>query len=680
MTTNKTKLLVSCAAAVTALASLPNLALAQSATDGIDQADTILTVGQVVVTGKHAPAITNVLTSVDVLNGSIAQRENISQTFEIFQRLPGVLTTSFGQGANNNGAISMRGFNGEGGINAVKLLVDGVPSNVNDGFAWMMDGVMPMDIDRVEVVRGTSDARYGLHNIAGNVNIFTRQGGNYIDARALVGSFNTYDGALALGHEKGAFSQNLFVGYRHNDSDRAHATSDRLSLSGKAFYDLGAYKVGAVARYYEGKGPEPGYLFANDAKTNPGLSYATSAFDQASREIGQYSLHADGDLTSTLSTTSNLYVIDYRDSRFVRFAAAFPQQERQAQQTQFGGMTTVRWKPTVQGLHGLVIEAGGDFQQQDNRYQRYRTVQRARTAQTLGQKFDLDTYGGYVQAVIEPTGWLKITPAYRVDKVSGHFTNTLTGVTYGANDYGLIGQPKISAAITPAEGVTVYANYGRTFQIGLGSSTYLIPPQTTNLSPSYNDGWEAGVKYRYGSVLEARAAVWRQTASREVQFDELDSTFHNVGKTRRDGFDLQVTVRPNDKLSAWGSFSQQKGVVVVPDPANVGERAGNKIDHVPDYLFSAGVEYQATDKLRLAVNGNGQSNYYLDTTNTTGKFGKYVVVNAEASYRIKPEIELTLQVKNIGDSRHSYVWWDGAESLHAPADGRAVYGSVRFTY
>ena len=148
----KTKLSASSSVAALVL-SLGPTALAQptsAAPATIDTADTALTIGPETVTivGTQAPWITNVLTSVDILSGTIAQRQNVSQTFELFQLLPGVLTTSFGQGNNNNGAISMRGFNGEGGINAVKMIVDGVPSNVNDGFAWMMDSVMPMDVAR----------------------------------------------------------------------------------------------------------------------------------------------------------------------------------------------------------------------------------------------------------------------------------------------------------------------------------------------------------------------------------------------------------------------------------------------------------------------------------------------------------------------------------------------------
>ena len=61
----------------------------------------------------------------------------------------------------------------------MKLLIDGVPSNGNDGNMPYLDVVFPLDIEAVEVVRGTNDPRYGLHNIAGNANVVTRTGGNY---------------------------------------------------------------------------------------------------------------------------------------------------------------------------------------------------------------------------------------------------------------------------------------------------------------------------------------------------------------------------------------------------------------------------------------------------------------------------------------------------------------------
>lgn len=62
-------------------------------------------------------------------------------------------------------------------------------------------------------------------------------------------------------------------------------------------------------------------------------------------------------------------------------------------------------------------------------------------AQTRDQDFDFNTVGAYVQAEIEPFESLKIVPAYRVDKISGDFTNKMTGHDYDISDYGLIKRP-----------------------------------------------------------------------------------------------------------------------------------------------------------------------------------------------------------------------------------------------
>ena len=77
--------------------------------------------------------------------------------------------------------------------------------------------------------------------------------------------------------------------------------------------------------------------------------------------------------------------------------------------------------------------------------------------------------GAYVQAVVQPVQALKIIPALRVDRVSGSFTDGLTQATSPVHDYGTITQPKISVAYAVRPDTSVYANWGRTFQILTGS-------------------------------------------------------------------------------------------------------------------------------------------------------------------------------------------------------------------
>jgi iron complex outermembrane receptor protein len=55
------------------------------------------------------------------------------------------------------------------------------------------------------------------------------------------------------------------------------------------------------------------------------------------------------------------------------------------------------------------------------------------------------------------------------------------------------------------------------------------------------------------------------------------------------------------------------------------------------------------------------------------------VVTGEIAWRVLPRLEIAAQVKNIGDRHYEYVWFDGTQVLHSPADGRALYGSVRLT-
>lgn len=648
--------------------------------DDADGHDTSFTVGDIVVTARDMVRGTGaILTSVDRLGGDIAQRQSVDNSWELFARLPGVTLTDFNQGTTS-GRFSIRGFNGEGEINAVKLLIDGVPSNANDGGMPYIDLVMPLDIAGIELVRGTADPRQGLHAIAGSADITTRIGGNYLDARALAGAFGTVDGQLSAGVETGRFSQNYALGYRRSDGYRAHSDLDRVSFAGKWFYEAGAVRVGGIARYAQVEAQEPGYLTDTDAYADPRRSYALSASDGGRRQMGQYSLHLDADLTDTLALSAIGYANRLEDDRYVRFSAQVAQQRRLTREDQYGGIATLHYHPHVGFLHRMMIEAGGDVQVQDNESLRWLTANRIITSRTRDQAFGLTVAGGYAQAVIEPAAWLSITPGWRVDTVSGTLRNRLNGQRYPINDYGTISQPKLSVAIRPASGVTLYGNYGRTFQIGVGAGAYKVPPRTTDLSPSINEGWEAGVKLSRGRWLEARVAAWQQTASGEIKrlLNDPSGDSANLGSTRRRGIDVQLSVTPVTGATLWGAYSYQQARIVAPDPATPSQ-TGNWIDHVPQNLFSGGVDWLPAERWRVSLSGNGQSSYYLTPANTRRRYGDYLVVNGEVAWRVRPAIEIAAQLKNVGNRHYEYVWYDGSQVLHSPADGRALYGSIRLT-
>jgi iron complex outermembrane receptor protein len=567
--------------------------------------DSTLILGTVNVQGSTSGPLStsSVLSSVDILGGDILEKLPVNYSWELFRRAPGVMLTEFNQGTTS-GKISFRGFNGEGEVNAVKLLIDGIPSNSNDGNMPYMDMIFPMELDSIEIVRGTSDARYGLNNIAGNVNMLTLTGGEYSKARVRYGSFKTQETQLAKGVESSNWTHNYFFAYQKSDGYREHSEADRFSMSGKWFYtpDDESYRIGLIARHYETEAQEPGYLTEDDARHHPSMTNSFNATDKGTRRINQISLHFDTDLNEDLAWSVKTYVNTFDDRRWTQYWLTNSQQERDAYETQYGALSSLTWRPEVSWLYDFALEGGADVQQQQNTSERYRTKDRARLAATRDQQLDFDTYGAYVQAEIKPFESLKIVPAYRVDKIQGDFTNELTDTDYDINDYGLIKQPKISVVYSPWDIASFYANWGRTFQVGTGAAAYKIPPRDTDLAPSINEGWETGIKFTPADWVDGRVAYWQQEASGEVsrRLNDPSGESDNVGETRRWGYDLQMNLHPDDRTDLWMAYSWQYSKILQPS-ATLPNSKGQEIDHIPHHLYNAGISYDATPALELTA-------------------------------------------------------------------------------
>ena len=661
--------------------ALPAFSHAQEQVQGDDA---VLQMGKVEVNARSSGPLSsrNILSSVDILAPEVIQQQQVNHTWELLTRAPGVMLTQFRQG-NESGKLSFRGFNGEGEVNAVKLLIDGIPSNDNGGGMPFLDMLFPLEISRIEIVRGTNDPSYGLHNIAGNVNMHTRTGGNDGEARLSYGSFRTREMQLAQGMEQGNWTQNYFAGYLQSAGYRQNSAFDKYTLSANLFYTTNdaRTRIGVIARHTQCHGDEAGYLEAADAPRTPTASYPYAQSDGGNREMSQLSAHLDSDLTPSLSLSAKAYVNSVRDQRWLRYSLLASQQERIIDERHVGVLASLTYRPqalSAAWARGMSVEVGANAEHQQDRSPRYSTVDKVRKATTRDQRFDFDTYGTYVQAVFLPVPGLKIIPGYRVDKVQGDFSDPSKQVHYPIQDYGLIRQPKFSAVYSPWQAASIYANWGKTFQVGAGAGAY--QSNANRLRPSMNEGWEAGVKFKPIAWADGRIALWRQDASDEVKRKLNDPTgdSENVGKTRREGIDLQLNVHQGERHSAWFAYSRQRTRIVEPDPA-APATLGKEIDHVPGHLYSAGYDFELSPAVKLSAWGNGQGDYFLTTANTGAKYGAYALLNLGLTYRVSRSLSLDMQLKNLADRYYEYVWVNNV-TRHAPGDGRALYVSATMRF
>ncbi|MDD2546627.1 MAG: TonB-dependent receptor, partial [Burkholderiaceae bacterium] len=426
-------------------------------------ADTALTLGTVSVSSQGGPlAARSVLSSVTVVPAERLESSLAANNWQLFEQVPGTLLTYFNQGTTS-GKLSFRGFNGEGEINAVKLLIDGVPSNSNDGNMPYIDLAPRLDVESLEVVKGTNDPRYGLHNIAGNVNIATRRGGDYRIARVGAGSFGTQDLQAALGIGQDGFTQNYALAFNDSQGHRDHSDARNVALSGKWFLNSpdGLRHLGLIARLHQGTAQEAGYLTRAQRQAQPWQSPSYNATDEDRRQVAQVAVQGQMPWGAKTTLNAQVYANQLDDRRFVRFSATAAQQERFVAETQVGASATATWRAGATALGELTVVSGMDTERQDNRSERYTTAAQVRSAQTRDQQFDFNISGAFVQALLKPSARLTLTPALRVDQVSGSYTNALNGRTYRVNDYGLIQQPKFSAVYAWSPAASVYGNAGR---------------------------------------------------------------------------------------------------------------------------------------------------------------------------------------------------------------------------
>lgn len=654
-----------------------------------------LTLGKVEVREGTTGALNanQVLTSVDVMGADRIEDRNVAHSWELLGQMPGMQLTETRAGAES-GKVSFRAFNGEGYLNAIKTLIDGIPSNVNSGNQRFIDMLFPLEISYIEVVRGTNDPRYGLHNIGGNINFGTRQGGDYTDARLAYGSFDTRGAQLALGREHGRFAQNYFVGYQASDGYRDHDSSRKYTLGGKWFYgDLDeGMRIGLTARAYHHEADEPGFMTAAEMAAHRRGSDLRNAHDGDDRDMRQLGLHLDLALTGDLSFGAKLYHNAYEDERRVTFSdlptGNAPRQRRLWDERQNGLLATLTWRSG----DVLTLEGGLNYEQQDNRYRRERfsyaepTDFDAAPARIQNDdRHSFDNVGAYVQAIYQPIEALKIVPAWRVDRFDGD-TSLPGGIRAPLQRYGTIDQPKLSVvyALTPA--TNLYANWGRSFQVLTGATApaYLTAGQAA-MAPSTNTGMEMGLTFSPFAGTQARIALWQQDAANEVSNMPATGTTVVLGKTRRRGVDAQFNAQLGEDWTVWASHAYQEATITRDGRAPALSLEGREVIATPRHISTIGVDYQASDALQLGLQGRAQGDYYLEERNVAGKFGGFAVLDLSAKYQLGPHVALDLQLRNATGREYAYVWydsffWEQAQPMFSPAAGRTLYLGFTFKH
>jgi iron complex outermembrane receptor protein len=416
------------------------------------------------------------------------------------------------------------------------ILADGLPLYGGQAGGLGLLQIPPVDLGRVEVIKGTASALYGSAALGGVINLVSRRPGAEREGTALVNQ-TTRDGTDAVyfgaGPLAGRWRFTLLAGghrQRRNDLDGDGWTDmpgyERAVLRPRLYFDDGAGRTAFVTSGFTGEDRHGGTLAG---RVVPDGSAGGGAYGEALRtrraDVGGLVRWVTGDANPLFGLRAlHDAILTVRGSAVAqrhahRFGAAT---EDDRHRTWFGeaALTLPRGRTTY--------VVGAALQQDDYR-----------NANVPGVDYTFSTPAAFVQADVDAAPWLAVSTSARLDahSVFGTFVN-----------------PRVSALLRrPATGALA----GWTTRLSAGTGAFAPTPLTeeteaTGLTPLAlpTGGWRNGLaaeRARSASLdvggplatalgrLEVNATVFGSRIARALQVADAPGTAPNGARRLRLG-------------------------------------------------------------------------------------------------------------------------------------------------
>ncbi|MGJ3649082.1 TonB-dependent receptor plug domain-containing protein [Sphingomonas sp. GlSt437] len=580
----------------------------------------------VTATGADQPVddIGQAITRID--RATIEQRQTVSLS-DLLATTPGV-TVSRNGGTGTFTGVRIRGAEAEQTL----VLIDGVrvndPSSPGGGFDF--GTLLAGSVQRVELLRGPDSVPWGSQAIGGVVNVVTAPATDQLSAHGQIegGYAGTVyaNGAVSAG--AGPVRASLAGGYDRTDGISAAA----IGRERDGFNQAGAVgrvevalsdSVGADFRLYYARShvdldgfPPPTYTLADTPE------YSTS------REIYGYAgLHAsafDGRLKNRVDFT----IADIHRDNFD--PTATPTLEFLAR----GRSERYSYQGDLDLRHVRLVFGA---EHEDSRF-------------TDGfSPASTGITSGYGEAIVKPVAALTLTGGVRYDahrSFGGH-------VTFGAD-----------AAWRVTHTTLIRASYGEGFKAPTLYQLYSFFGDPA-LKPETAQSYDIGLEQRaFDGRLRAALTWFHRDTTNQIDFDLATFAYSNIDRTRTQGIEAELELRPVDALTINANYSFIDAI-----NRSAGANFGHQLARRPRQLFNLSADY----KLPFGLSFGGTYRHVGDSFDDAGNFRRlnaYDLVDLRAELPIGKHFAVYGRIENVGDARYQTVAGYGTYP-------RAAYVGVR---
>lgn len=587
-----------------------------------------------------------------------------------------------------NPSVSIRGLGlGDNGTRTL-VLHDGVPMNGAYFGNVFWNRVPRQNIERIEIVRGSSSSLFGSYAMGGVINIITRDLPDELRAEveAGAGSDDTLQGNVYLA---GALSGRLRVALNANvletdgflllaPADRGAIdrpfSSDEFSTQLKVeFQATPDNLLYARANYY-----------SQDQNRNTFLSRTSTLSKDVA--VGLDSRLADGSHLQASAfyvdeqfdaDNTGLTVFGSRASEFVSNRHATPAEDK-------GGSAV--WSRRISDLLPSVA-VGVDARKVSGKDdQDIFLASGALSVEQLasGQQ---RSFGAFGEVSVRPWSGLELLASLRYDDFkisSGEIVSNGVLTAFQSNSFNRF-DPRIALAYRVNDAVKVRGAYYRGFRAPtlaelfrrFGTTTFVGLPNP-ELDPERARGGEFGLDLEL-SGLSSQINVFQNNVEDfiggvVVAFRPFTTRNENIGEIRSRGVEWINTYQVDShlRLDFGYTYTDAKIIRHLDDP----ELVGNRVEGAPKHFASAALTYSRDSGLRFGLRGRRLGAQFQDSSNET-RIGAHTVFDLYASYPFTDDLSLYANIENLFDNGYTANALGGLAQRGAPR--QAIVG-LRWSY
>lgn len=662
--------------------------------------------GDIVVTAnKRAERLRDVPGAVSAISGDALARIGATRLQDYVTRVPGLILddTSFSNGANQ---LTIRGLNtGTGGNPTVGIYVDDLPyggSNSSSFGGSTVPDLDPLDLERVEVLRGPQGTLYGAGSLGGLFKYVTaapdptatfgrvQADGQFVDGGGsgfgIRGAANVpLTDKLALRasgfyREDPGFVDNVTTGEKDVNSGRVYG--GRASL-GFTPVDGWSIRASATLQKQETDGSAVTDHFITSFAPQYGDLKQARAPGTGKNDtfISAYAFTVQGDLglaTLTSATGYNHQTLNYNLDVTASYTGVlagngipgagvaivtdaglnkFTQEVRLASSSdgplswQLGAFYTNETARTHQFFSAFLAATGAPY---------------PATLPTLldahvRSKFEEIAGFGTVTYAFSPAFDIAAGIRYSHNKQGRGQTNSGLFIGTGAiqtdssdNSVTYLVNPRLR--LSPD--TMVYARFATGYRPGGPNNP--VPGTPTSYGPDRTTNYEVGIKTSLATALTLDlAGYWIDWS--EIQLFQRNASGLNFngngGRATSKGVEASLSWRPVAGLTLDGNVSYNDAVLAeaLPPGSTVGAK-GERLPSVPKWTAQANADYEfaLTDSLRGAVGASiryvdDRLGYFAGAGVARYQLPSYAVADLRAGVRFD-DISLDFFLKNIGNT------------------------------